>query len=409
MPHYEGPETPRGIDLFAGAGGFTAGLLSAGINITHAFEKHPMAQLTYRVRHSEANNISIHSDATDLESVRFPHPIDIIVGGPPCQDFSFNGNGPDEDSNRNKLPFVMIEWAKKLDPKVVIIENVEGMKTTDGDVLSALLDEFDTIGYTTEVIKLRAADYGVPQDRERVFVIAVRSDIPTPDVWEPPAPCSEGQERLTQINRGQQQTYQTSGEVLESLPEPLSPTRPQEDPVHTYLSDYGAAESNRYTNNRVDPRSHATPITRDGEEVWIPPNHVAADHSYSTRENMAQRELGRRSQPTTSRRLDPEKVAPTITVSNGTKPIHYRGHSPSTPEEPIEDVRRLTVREIARLQGFMDEYVFAGTAREQTQQVANAVPPGVAWHLGQHIKNTVLKVQNTPERDETRKPTRATS
>jgi len=396
MPHYEGPETPRAVDFFAGAGGFTEGLLEAGVNVTHAFEKDQMARLTYHVRHSEPNNISVHPDAADIDSARFPEPIDIIVGGPPCQNFSTNGTGCQTDLYRNKLPFVMVEWAKRLDPTICILENVEGMKSTDEDILGALRDQFEDIEYNTSVITLNAEEYGVPQQRRRVFLIAIDKSAPQPDIIEPPTVCNEGQQRFNQLSRGESQSYLTAKEAIEDLPAPLSPQHPADDPIHTTLSDLTPEEfTGRYTNCRVDPRSYPEPVTRNGTEVFIPPNHVEPDHSLETRKKNANRELGRNKEPTTSRRLHPDKPAPTITFSSATPPIHYYGQAPSKPNADIEDVRRLTVREMARLQGFMDSYTFAGTKTEQSRQVANAVPPPVARALGRYLRKTVFESNET--------------
>ena len=122
----------------------------------------------------------------------------------------------------------------------------------------------------------------------------------------------------------------------------------------------------------------------------MPPNHVAPDHADTTREKYAEWALGYSGGRTTDRRLHPDEPAPTMTVSDGVQPIHFQGRSPSTPGEPVDDVRRLTVREVARLQTFPDLVTFAGTRVEQYRQAANAVPPNLVAHLAGHLREVVV-------------------
>ena len=106
---------------------------------------------------------------------------------------------------------------------------------------------------------------------------------------------------------------------------------------------------------------------------------------------MADFPLGYSGSSTTKRRLDPVKPAPTMTVSDGTPPVHYVWRSPSTPDAPLADVRRLTVRECARLQTFPDHWCFAGTKAERFRQVCNAVPVRLAEHVTGHLREVVFE------------------
>ena len=91
---------------------------------------------------------------------------------------------------------------------------------------------------------------------------------------------------------------------------------------------------------------------------------------------------------TTDRRLHPDRPAPTVTISEGTPPVHYDGRTP-TNDKPVELVRRLTVREAARLQGFEDHWCFAETKAERFAQVGNAVPPPLAAHVAAHLRDAI--------------------
>jgi DNA (cytosine-5)-methyltransferase 1 len=131
--------------------------------------------------------------------------------------------------------------------------------------------------------------------------------------------------------------------------------------------------------------------------VWIPPNHVGTDHEEQTRRQMANWPHGFCGSSVTERRLAPDEPAPTVTVSNGTPPVHYQGPTPPLPDDvDVSPVRRLTVREVARLQSFPDWYTFTGTKSDQYRQVGNAVPPLLVDQIARHLRETVLYV--TPAR-----------
>jgi DNA (cytosine-5)-methyltransferase 1 len=395
--HFEAPDTaPTAIDLFAGCGGVTSGLLRSGIDVRRGYELDDMARATYHTHHCEPNDIALFGDATDVDPT-LQGDIDIIFAGPPCQDFSQCQGETVTDSERNELPFTVVDWAEAIEPSVCVVENVEGMRESHSMTVDSLQDAFRDAGYRARLLNLNAQQYGVPQSRDRVFIMAIRetadSNTTIPAQWKPPVYCNEEERGLstfaTEYGVDDPDDYVPVGEVIGDLPEPVS-GRPDETSLHRTLADRGGVESNRYTRARVDPGSMRNVIDQDGTKVALPTNHVEADHAMETREKMADRELGRNCQPVTSRRLDPDAVAPTILGSNGTPPIHYAGQSPSHPDRDVADVRRLTVRECARIQGFMDTFTFGGTRNEQFQMVANAVPPGMAAAFGKHIRHNIL-------------------
>ena len=396
-PHFEGPDdAPTAIDLFSGPGGNTEGLLRAGINVVAAWETAAAERYTYHVRHSEPNYIAQHGDASDVDPSKVPDDLDVVFGSPPCQGLSAAGGEVDPEDPRNELAFAPGKWVRATRPRLVILENVVGLQDLHGPIHEAVVADLADAGYDVETVKLNAAAYGIPQTRERVFIVGVRADQPRPGTWQPPIVVADGGGTAAQVSASAygpdgMAGYRTAKEALEDLPRPLPSATPEGDNVHASIDEMLAYRDDHNDVHRVDPHSTNKPVERDGETVFVPPNHVATAHQRSTRERMAEMPLGHSGSSVTKRRLDPNEPAPTITISNGSPPVHYQGQSPSHPDRPLEQVRRLTVREVARLQTFDDAYTFAGTKQEQYRQVGNAVPPLLTWHLAGHYRETVLK------------------
>jgi len=181
----------RVLDLFAGCGGLSSGLLSSGYEITGAVEKDKWASDSYRCNHSEVN--LIEDDVSNLTSEfiqdLFSDRVDIVAGGPPCQGFSVSGKrqfGEFNQTNNMVLEFIRIVAALK--PNFVLFENVAGFSSAALDehrgALPYLKAELNEMGYQTTTKVLQAADFGVPQYRRRLFLIANRvplSKSPFPD------------------------------------------------------------------------------------------------------------------------------------------------------------------------------------------------------------------------------------
>jgi len=163
------------LDLFAGCGGLSLGFEAAGFK-TIGYEMNPDAAATYK-----ANLIGdCHVEKLTLD---FEYPqADIIIGGPPCQPFSVGGNQNGINDSRNGFPF-FIDAIKKVKPKVFMFENVRGLLYTNKWYLELIIEELENLGYKTECQLLNAVNYGVPQNRERLFLVGHNSnfDFPKPD------------------------------------------------------------------------------------------------------------------------------------------------------------------------------------------------------------------------------------
>jgi site-specific DNA-cytosine methylase len=158
------PDAPIVIDLFAGCGGLALGFESQGFR-TVGFEMKPVAVKTYNA------NLDGRCEETFL-TVGIPEgEAEIIIGGPPCQPFSQIGYQRGNRDPRDGFP-VFLDAVKRIQPKIAIIENVRGLLFRNKDYLRSAVREFERLGYTVHVNLLKAREYGVPQNRERVVIVA---------------------------------------------------------------------------------------------------------------------------------------------------------------------------------------------------------------------------------------------
>lgn len=161
------------VSLFAGAGGMDLGLEQAGMKVLWANDFDRDACETYRMW---SDAIVVEGDIANVDFSTVPDP-DVIVGGFPCQGFSLAGPRKIND-NRNALYKHFVHAVEEKRPYAFIAENVKGILTLgDGAILEAIIQDFEDRGYHVAWKLLNAADYGVPQNRERVIFVGLRTDI----------------------------------------------------------------------------------------------------------------------------------------------------------------------------------------------------------------------------------------
>src|SRR5882724_2702692 len=165
---------PTAIDLFCGAGGISLGLQAAGFEILCAADSWDVAVGTYRKNfgHPAACvDLSKCSARELMERAGLPlREVDLIVGGPPCQGFSVQRIGPDDD-HRNNLVLHFARLLLELSPRLFLMENVPGLGGKRGHrLLEVFMDTVSSAGYEAEANIVNAADYGVPQVRKRIIV-----------------------------------------------------------------------------------------------------------------------------------------------------------------------------------------------------------------------------------------------
>ena len=161
------------LDLFAGIGGFRLGMESAGHECVGFCEIDKYARASYKAIHNTEGEIELHdiTRVTD-ESIRRFGSVDVICGGFPCQAFSIAGNRRGFEDTRGTLFFEIARFASILKPEYLFLENVKGLLNHDkGDTFEVILSTLDELGYDVEWQVLNSKDFGVPQNRERVFII----------------------------------------------------------------------------------------------------------------------------------------------------------------------------------------------------------------------------------------------
>lgn len=168
------------VDLFAGCGGMSEGFLMNGFNLLAVNEVDKNIMLTNKFNHSKHTDEShfILGDVTQEETKQKiidaceGNPVDVVIGGPPCQGFSYAG-WRDPNDKRNQLFRDFVELVKRIKPKFFVMENVLGILTMrKGEAINEILKAFEEIGYYVNApLKLNAANFGVPQKRKRVIII----------------------------------------------------------------------------------------------------------------------------------------------------------------------------------------------------------------------------------------------
>jgi DNA (cytosine-5)-methyltransferase 1 len=331
----EMPRQSRGltaVSLFAGGGGLTLGIERAGFETLFATDIERSSADTFRRNFPRVPFFQgdvRRLTKQEVESATLGRPIDLVVGGPPCQGFSTIGDQNPADA-RNGLSSCFARIIGWLKPRCFVMENVDYLRTQYGGRFEKeISDAFAALGYHVSVKTLNAADYGVPQIRKRVFFVGTMS----PDEFTWPIPT----------HGSDLHPYATVGPAISDLASPTA-----DAPNHLHLT-HSARVVARY---RLIPEGGRLP----------PPALLPAD-------------IRRKNFGNTYKRLHRERPSLTLVPGNNAFPVH-----------PTED-RSLSPREAARLQSFPDTYVFSGSRAEQCRLVGNAVPVLLAEKIGAAIRD----------------------
>jgi DNA (cytosine-5)-methyltransferase 1 len=367
------------LDLFCGTGGFSYGFekYSNRLRVEAAIDNAAYATATTAANHTKCK--VLYDDIrnirpTQLSQVINGRQIDLIIGGPPCQGFSslrpFRSS--DEDDPRNSLFENFALYVAKLRPRIFVMENVVGLLTfNQGESLSAIERCFNQIGYSTDWRVLNAANFGVPQKRERFIMIGRRDRgpvlFPTP----------------THAYTGKGIGYRDKTRMLVGsvdLPPALS--------VMDAIGDLPRVEPGKQANRYCKKPNTQYQIERRGSCLELT-HHIATNHNARLLEviqyagdniNSIPEGLVSSGFSSCYSRLNPNEPANTITVK-------FTSPASSKCIHPFQD-RAITPREAARIQSFDDSYHFCGSKTDIALQIGNAVPP----LLGQALAAPVLEM-----------------
>ena len=325
------------------------GFVDAGFFIQGFVELEPAARATFKRNFPMASCLGhdvMEVDDNDLRSAFPPGTIDVLVGGPPCQGFSLAGKR-DPNDPRNLLFEQLLRIARSLEPKFIVMENVRllmSMKDPDGvPIPERIVDEMKAAGYHAQIHVANAQDFGVPQFRERIFIIAVRnglsyhSDFPEPRFSN--LPTSSRPNLFAGADLPKVRTFRDATADLEILESGESDST---DPMHWAVS-------------------HPEHVL-----AWL--RHVPEGSSAHDNEDPALRPPS--GYNTTYKRLKWDEPSSTIGTTFGMISSSRNVHP--------EQTRSLTIREAARLQTFPDNFEFEGSWGAVRTMIGNAVPPLLA-------------------------------
>jgi DNA (cytosine-5)-methyltransferase 1 len=384
---------PTAVDLFAGAGGMSLGFEQAGFDVAAAVEIDPIHCATHKFNFPKCvvlprSVIGLTGAEIRLRAGFGSREVDCVFGGAPCQGFSLIGQRVFDDP-RNRLVGEFVRITCELNAKAFVFENVKGLTLgRHKEFLRELRIAFEAAGYSVLLPwkVLNSANYGVPQSRERLFLIGMRNGLPVPVYPEPFSALADQNKALNGAAH-----CPTVAEAIGDLPNADDfPELVSEDRVKVKgfgrPSDY-AAELRCMTENAWH-YSHMREWRPD-----ILTSSARTEHSEITKRRFSETTQGKAEPISRFYRLSGDGLCNTLRAgtdgSRGAftspRPIHYKFP------------RCITVREMARLHGFPDWFRFNVTKWHGARQIGNSVPPPLARAVAGQIVNALSVVPIPPD------------
>lgn len=371
---------PIAVDLFAGAGGMTLGFEQAGFDVLAAVEFDPIHASVHEYNFpfwtticQSVTNVT-EKDIRDKSVIR-DRDIDVVFGGPPCQGFSLMGKR-NLDDDRNSLVLHFIRLVLGLNPKFFVMENVRGMTIGKHQkVLQNIIKTFQAQGYQVKenYQVLNAANYGVPQNRRRLFLIGCRQDLKLPDY--PPALTQPGFKSATTSHLSRTPNVH---EAIADIPEvnnyPELKYRDWVQADHGIPSLYASQLRNLVpvADDFSYPREYNAKLLTCSRRTKHTPQTIA---------RFASTNPGKSDRISHFHRLDFDGLCNTLRAGTASNRGAYTSPRPIHPITP----RCITVREAARLHSYPDWFMFHATKWHGFRQIGNSVPPLLAKAVARQI------------------------
>lgn len=325
------------ISLFSGCGGLDLGFENAGFKIILANEFDKKIWETYKINHPDT--ALIEGDIRDLKENMFPNNVDGIIGGPPCQSWSEAGSLKGINDERGKLFFEYIRVLKYVKPKFFLAENVSGMLANrHSEAVKNIIEQFEECGYNVSLTLVNAKDYGVAQERKRVFYLGFRKDLDIDFVF--PKGSTKDDDKKISLR-----------DVIFDLQDSAVPAKGKNK------HNEECVNNNEYFTGAYSPIF----MSRNRVKSWD-------EQAFTVQASGRQCQL--------------HPIAPKMKKVEKNKYIFTQG------QEHL--YRRMTVREVARIQGFPDTFKFLYDDVDMAyKMIGNAVPVNLAYEIALAIKGKI--------------------
>lgn len=398
----------RVISLFSGAGGMDLGFINAGFDIVWANDFFKEAVESYK---KNVDDRIIYGDITKIDSSEMPDNIDLVIGGFPCQGFSVANTKRSMKDERNFLYKEMLRVIDDKKPKFFVAENVKGiLSMKKGKVFDMIKKDFKKLGYNVDARLLNAAEYGIPQARERVVIIGnrigVENPYPKPTHWvdskkyeskkglEDPLTVEQTIGFLSNVRLSDKPITLENGMIIYNH---MAATnvydkfwgrkyKVKQEDICDYLKMW--RDKAGYTTKKVDDHfgykytaghwfrkdNHSGSIPKPSD-WWELKKILGFDNKYDKKvTTMVEKEI---------------KFEQSLRITNWDRPSDTI--TATSPEIHINRERRLSARECAMLQTFPMDYEFVGSLNVVYKQIGNAVPVKLAEQIAKCIYEVLEK------------------
>ena len=326
------------LSLFSGCGGLDLGFEKAGFDIPIANEFDKNIWKTFEVNHPQTKLLK--EDIRKIDAKTLPKDIDGIIGGPPCQSWSEAGSLKGIEDDRGKLFFEYIRILKSVQPKFFLAENVSGMLADrHSEAVKNIIKMFEECGYDVSLTLVNAKDYGVAQERKRVFYIGFRKDLNIKFDF-PKGSTEDGNNKIT------------LRDIIWDLQDSAVP----------------AGEKNQHNPNAINNNEY---FIGSYSPIFMSRNRVKSwdEQAFTVQAS------GRQCQ------IHPQAPKMIKVDKNDCRFVEGKENL----------YRRMTIREVARVQGFPDNFKFVyNNTNDAYKMIGNAVPVNLAYEVACAIKKVLV-------------------